>query len=87
MRPKTRPGRVGVAEVVRDVGRVEAELARALVDIVAALGDRQRDDADRGVGQPGHGGRRVARAKEVVDERADDARLAGSPRGGNRVSV
>ncbi len=45
-------GCFGVGEIVGDVRRVEPELAGRLVQIVAALGDRQGDDP----------GRRVARA-------------------------
>ena len=52
------PGRLGMGEVVRDVRRIEAELARRLVEIVAALGDRHRDDADRRVVQPRQHGAR-----------------------------
>ena len=61
-------------EVVADVGVAGLELAGGVVDVVAALGDGEREDAGGGGGHALEDGFAVFGGEEIVDERADDAR-------------
>ena len=62
----------GMGEIVTDVRRVEPEPAGRLVEIVAALGDGQRDDADGRIAQPAQHGLGIGRGEQVLDDGADD---------------
>ena len=62
--------------VVDGAGTEGVELARGVVDVVAALGDRQRDDPCGRCAQEGQDRLRVVGGEEVVVDRADDRRVA-----------
>ena len=62
IRPKTVFGLVGIGGVGDDVRMRRIELAGGRVDEIAALGDGQRDDADRRIGEPCDDRRRCRRA-------------------------
>ena len=66
-------------QVQGDIGRLEAERARDLVDIVTPFGDGERNDPGFAVRQPGENGFRVFRRVQVVHHGADH------PRGGRAV--
>ena len=70
-----RAWRLGMGQIVRDVGRLQPEGAGRLVEIVAALGDGQRHDPDRIPTQPAQHGRGIGRREQVVDDRAHDRKL------------
>ena len=56
-----------------DVGIIGDEGLRSRVDVIAALGDGQRDDAQLGTGQQRKHLGRLLRREQVVDLCADDA--------------
>ena len=74
MRPNTVFGRGDVCGVGDDVGMRRIEHARCRIDEIAALGDGQRDDADRRIGKLRDDGAGIARHQEV-DHDAGHARL------------
>ncbi len=57
-----------------DVGMPGVELARRRIDEIAALGDGQRDDADRRIGKSFDDGGGLA-GRQEVDHHAGDVRL------------
>ena len=70
--------RLRVRQFMHDVRVLRVEFARALVDVVAALGDGQRDDARAGVGQFfQHGLWRVGRIQILADAANDACGIAG----------
>ena len=66
--------RLRVRQFLHDVGVLRIEFARALVHVVAALGDGQRDDARAGVGQFFQHGLRLVGRIQILADAADDAR-------------
>ena len=86
-----------VLGVVDGAGTEDVELACRVVDVVTALGDRQRDDPGGRCAQEGQDRLRVVGGEEVVVDRADDGGLVvavgvlqgqgvGVVLGGERVS-
>ena len=61
--------RIEMSRVMRNVGMGWIECLAGRVDIVAALGNGQRDDADGRIRQPGNNGRAVA-GRQIVDHGA-----------------
>ena len=66
----------GVLGVVDGSGCLSAERAGGVVNVVAALGDRQRDDPGGRCAQEGQDGLGVVGGEEVVVDRADDRWIA-----------
>ena len=73
MKPNTVRGASGWARSWTMSGASSRNCAGRLVEVVAALGDRQRDDADRGIAQPRQHRGGVGRREQVLDDGADDA--------------
>ena len=65
-------------EVGGHLGALGVELAGDVVDVVAALGDRQRHDPRRLGGHLLDHGLGVVGREQVLDDRADDARFVGA---------
>ena len=80
MTPKVVRGQAA-REVPGDGRIVELEAAR-LVDVVAALGHRERDDADGGIGEARQHRLGIGRRMQIFDDGADRPTRSGVPSGG-----
>lgn len=72
--PEERARRDAGLQVVLDIRVGVVEGARGLVEVVAALGDREAHDARAGRGHPLDDRLRIVRREQVLDHRAEDAR-------------
>ena len=75
MMPGALTRRVGIGEVVDDIGMARVELAGRRIVAIALFGHRQRDDADGGRGHQSQQLVALGIGVEHVEDRADDARM------------
>ena len=85
---RRRSRRVGICEVMDDVGMVGVEFAGLRRVAIAFLGDRQRDDARGGIGHARDQLRGIVLRDFRLQHRADDPMLrAGAGANGDRVET
>ena len=70
-----RARRVKIVEIVHDIGMPLVEIAGLRRVAIALLGDRERDDANGGIGHPLDQCCRLFARDDAVEQRADDAML------------